>query len=102
MRIDNIHHGVYAESNMKRTQIYLPQSQLLTLRNKAQKQRTTVSGLIRRYIQIQIKENRLALKRRKSHGMESLFKLAEEFKQRGVKGPSDLAQNLDHYLYGEK
>lgn len=81
---------------MNRTQIYLPQKQIEILRKEAQKRRTTTSEIIR------------SILREKMEGMaghpqrKSLFDAARRINAKGMKGPRDLASNLDTYLYGGK
>lgn len=81
---------------MNRTQIYLPQKQIKLLRKEAQKERTTTSEIIRRILREKI-EKAPALIQRKS-----LFDAATRINAKGIRGPRDLASNVDTYLYGGK
>ncbi len=91
-----IHHDVYI--HMSRTQIYLEKSQLEALRKQAQKRRLTVSAIIREII----REN-LTVKRRPTLKIkhESLLEASDRIGKMGMKGPKDLARNVDKYLYGK-
>ncbi len=81
---------------MNRTQIYLPQKQIEILRKEAQKKRTTTSEIIRRIL-------REKMERMAEHPQKkSLFDAAKRINAKGMKGPRDLASNLDAYLYGGK
>jgi hypothetical protein len=83
---------------MLRTQIYLPKSQKQALRRLAQKQNTTVSGVIRDVLQEKLNGRMHA----KTRVPETLLEAAKRINQLGKKGPKDLASNLDRYLYGGK
>lgn len=85
---------------MKRTQIYLPQSQLAALRGIAHKKHTTMSGLIRQSIQITLVKNEEKRYKKRGEYIKSLLDLANELEKIGAKGPKDLASNVDFYLYG--
>lgn len=81
---------------MNRTQIYLPKKQIEILRKEAQKQRTTTSEVIRRILREKTERTPTRLQR------ESLFDAAKRINVKGMKGPRDLASDLDKYLYGGK
>ena len=84
---------------MNRTQIYLPKRQIQTLRQEAQKRRTTVSGVIRGILDEKLEKNTAS---RKKNFFDGLLELAEKTSQMGKKAPRDLATNMDTYLYGGK
>ena len=90
-------------TTMTRTQIYLPQSQLQRLKRKAAKHSTSVSELIRQTLraqeEVERRQSNATEKRTKSAG-ESLLELADKLSKMGIKGPKDLSENMDKYLYG--
>lgn len=81
---------------MRRTQIYLQENQIRTLRTLAQKQRVSLSQVIRQKLDNELKRTVLRVKPKVSAG-EWLLEFAKEC---SFKGPKDLAKNLDKYLYG--
>lgn len=81
---------------MNRTQIYLPQKQIELLRKEAQKERTTISEIIRRILREKIEKVPALIQRK------SFFDAAQRINAKGIKGPRDLASNVDTYLYGGK
>lgn len=81
---------------MTRTQIYLPYDQISYLRQRALAENTSVSEIIRRVI-----EDSGPKKKTKINAGKWLLSLAKLGEQRKVKGPKDLATNLDKYLYGQ-
>jgi len=85
---------------MQRTQIYLTKSQKEQLGRLARRKQTTASALIRKFI-----GKNLPSKIEKEKGKKkqpALLEVAKEINQLGFSGPSDLAENLDEYLYGGK
>lgn len=93
----HIHHGVYY-TYMSRTQIYLGKSQLEALRKQAQKRRLTVSAIIRDIIRENFMTKRKPILKIKH---ESLLEASDRIGKMGMKGPKDLARNVDKYLYGK-
>lgn len=81
---------------MTRTQIYLPKTQLDTLRTLARKEHTTVSDLTRRLLDLQLGME----KHHEQKKHESLTDAFRRISKIGKPGPKDLASNVDHYLYG--
>ncbi len=81
---------------MERTQIYLPKTQLTRLRQEAHRRETTVSSVIRLFIDDSLLENRRGHKKRSI----GLLASATRINKLGHKGPKDLARNMDSYLYG--
>ena len=79
---------------MNRTQIYLTKTQIETLRQIAQKRNTSMSEVVRSLIGEKFKK--VPTKR------EGLLSAARRINKFGLKGPKDLATNLDKYLYGRK
>ena len=84
---------------MNRTQVYLPKSQLDALRRVARERSETVSEVIRALIR---RNGEASPARRAPQGASrTLFTVLEEIKKSGERGPRDLAENMDKYLYGE-
>ncbi|PIS39459.1 MAG: hypothetical protein COT33_01800 [Candidatus Nealsonbacteria bacterium CG08_land_8_20_14_0_20_38_20] len=83
---------------MNRTQIYLPKIQIEFLRRLAQKQKTSVSEIIRSSIREKLEKGISTVPIKK----EGLLCAARRINRMGKKGPEDLAINLDKYLYGRK
>lgn len=85
---------------MLRTQIYLPADQIRNLKRIAVEEDISLSLVIRKMIGDKLQEKKLDLKKNNcGKWLLSLGKKAEELK---IKGPKDLATNLDKYLYGDK
>jgi len=78
---------------MKRTQIYLPEDLYNELRLETQSTKLSVSELIRQAV-----SEKLTKKMDARGGVKTLARIAAI----GATGPKDLAQNLEHYLYGKK
>lgn len=83
---------------MVRTQIYLPQSQIRALRDIALKRRTSMSCVIRELVDKSLVKKSASVT--SANPMSGLFEALEDIKKMGFKGPPDLAQNMDKYLYG--
>jgi hypothetical protein len=83
---------------MYRTQIYLPKMQRTKLRAAARTRSTTVSHVVRTFIDQGLAGNGTAPPMHKQ--AKTMFDVLAEIKKRGVKGPRDLAKNMDKYLYG--
>lgn len=81
---------------MQRTQIYLPQRQLVKLRERARNEDATISEVIR----LLIEEGIGVRKKPRKQKHESLSVAARRIGCIGKRAPRDLAKNLDHYLYG--
>lgn len=86
---------------MNRTQIYLPKSQLTTLRHLADKRKKTVSEIVRNLISESLEDENSKLKMTTGQGWR-LFDVLRETKKLDKAGPKDLASRVDHYLYGTK
>ncbi len=84
-------------NNMLRTQIYLPESQLKILKRKAADGNTSVSEIVRQAIDTTLLKKQGKKKFRNAGA--SLLAMARKAKKMGVKGPRDLATNMDKYLY---
>lgn len=90
---------------MLRTQVYLPYSQVRTLKQIASEREVSMSEVLRRLISDKLVDKKKPVKevsKRKKHVLDGLLVLARKFEKAGVKGPSDLATNMDEYLYGGK
>ncbi|MEK9174546.1 MAG: ribbon-helix-helix domain-containing protein [Patescibacteria group bacterium] len=85
---------------MKRTQIYLPKTQLDVFRKLAGEQKETVSEIIRALLRHALEKNlplgQIYKKR------PTPFDVLVEVKKLNESGPKDLAENLDRYLYGKR
>ncbi|MDP3724253.1 MAG: hypothetical protein Q8R11_01310 [bacterium] len=85
---------------MIRTQIYLSYSQVKSLKQTALEERASVSEIIRSFIDKELSEKKAMRKTlKKKHVLDELLDLSKKMK---MSGPSDLATNLDEYLYGDK
>lgn len=78
---------------MKRTQVYLPEEQVESIKVKASQLGVAKAEVIRRALRAGLKAIRK--KGDPLRGMERLVETA-------VPGPEDLAENMDEYLYGDK
>lgn len=91
---------VYTMVDMKRTQIYLPKTQIDALRHLARERNETVSEMVRTLLRRQLEETdgfRRVQKQRRTP-----FDVLREITELDECGPKDLAVNLDKYLYGNK
>lgn len=82
---------------MLRTQIYLPESQVKALNKVAAQENISVSEAVR--TAIEEKFIKRSPKDKKKNVGSWLLSLAKEAERRGIKGPKDLATNMDKYLY---
>ena len=85
---------------MIRTQIYFSPRQIGSLKKKAFATRLSVSELIRRIVEKEISEAEEKKIGKRNVG-SWLASIALEAKKMKVQGPSDLASNIDKYLYGD-
>lgn len=60
-------------------------------------QNTTMAEVMRQYIEMGV-EGQMGPRK---HGATHLLALAKRVQARAVRGPKNLSQNLDHYLYQE-
>lgn len=81
---------------MIRTQIYLPKSQLDALRVKARQENVTVSHAIRELIKANVGTPRGPKGQHPLSIVEAAKRVSAAFSQ---DAPSDLATNMDKYLY---
>jgi hypothetical protein len=86
---------------MIRTQIYLPQQQHDCLKALALKRRTSLSEVVRQLVDEKIDAKGQATD--KTHAPKSagtwLLNQAKLAEKKKFRGPSDLASNVDEYLY---
>jgi len=91
---------------MRRTQIYFPEAQLEELKDLAAAERLSLSETIRQLVGQKIPASlpkpKPAPKPQYRNAGEWLLAQAAWAERSGIKGPSDLASNLDDYLYGGK
>jgi len=89
---------------MVRTQIYLPENQIEKLKRLAYDEKKSLSEMIRIYIDQGLKfKLRIKTGNSKDKNVgDWLLSLAKEAKRKKIKGPKDLASNIDKYLYGGK
>ena len=83
---------------MKRTQIYLPQTQIATIKKIARRRNVTASGVIREILAEKL-EKPPSINPSKGH--ETLLEAAKRINALGKSGPKDLASRVDFYLYGK-
>jgi hypothetical protein len=80
---------------MLRTQIYLPENQIVLMKQRAAEMGVSLSSLIRQYL-----EEKLQMKKPKMQtSTHWLLMLAHDAKKKKIRGPKDLAQNAEKYLY---
>jgi len=82
---------------MQRTQVYFEPEILELLREEARIKRTTLAGVIREKVEKTIKKKRI--KRKQMNAAEFLDDIAKLGKKLGVKGPKDLSQRIDEFVY---
>ncbi len=85
---------------MIRTQIYLTPKQHSLLKKKAHEENATLSESIRKILDKDLFEKEETKK--KQNAGNWLLSMAKEAERLGASGPSDLASNVDAYLYGNK
>lgn len=83
---------------MQRTQIYLPKQQIQVLQKEAKNRETTVSAIIRLFLNEKL-QNTITTPKKKL-GLVAIAKQIALLSK--TKAPKDLAQNLDKYLYGAR
>ena len=80
-----------------RTQVYFEPEVLEMLREEAKEKRTTLASVIREKVEKTIKKKRTAVKEKSA--AEILLSIAKLGKKLGVKGPKDLSQRVDEFVY---
>ena len=71
---------------------------MIALRKIAQKKESSVSEIIRVFIQEKLEEPRIIRKK----SSETLLEAARRIGKMGLSAPKDLAKNMDAYLYGRE
>lgn len=87
---------------MLRTQIYLTPNLHRAVREEAFQKNTTASRIIRDLLEKKYDKGQKKLADKSKNIGDWLILLSKEAKQMKIKAPSDLASNLDNYLYGQK
>lgn len=83
---------------MNRTQLYLPKTQLDTLRKVAKQKKSTVSAVVRYFVSQQLEIDTDKNSKKNSH--VSLFAMSQKINLFGAKAPINLSKNIDSYIYG--
>lgn len=82
---------------MQRTQVYFEPQTLELLRQEAEEKKTTLASIIREKVEKNIKKKRA--KKKQMNASEFLDDIAKLGKKLGVKGPKDLSQRIDEFVY---
>lgn len=83
---------------MHRTQVYFEPEVLELLRLEAKEKRTTLASIIREKVKKTIKKKKTK-KKKQMNAAEFLDDIARLGKKLGVKGPKDLSQRIDEFVY---
>lgn len=86
---------------MHRTQVYFDLETLELLREEAREKKTTLASIIRDKVKKTVKKRTIAKRKRTEkkdayYVLNDLEKLAKKLK---VKGPKDLSQRIDEFVY---
>ncbi len=81
---------------MHRTQVYFEPEVLEILREEARRKKATLASVIRAKVVKGIKKKQV---KRKMNAAEFLDDIAKLGKRLGVKGPKDLSQRIDEFVY---
>lgn len=85
---------------MHRTQVYFEPEVLELLREEAREKKTTLAAVIRMKVKKTLKTKiQKQKKQRMKSAAEVLIEMAKQAKKRGVKGPRDLSQRVDEFVY---
>lgn len=82
---------------MQRTQVYFEPEILELLREEARSKKVTLASVIREKVEKTIKKKKA--KKRQMNAAEFLDDIAKLGKKLGVKGPKDLSQRIDEFVY---
>lgn len=82
---------------MQRTQVYFDSETLELLREEARIKKATLASVIREKVERTVKKK--GAKRKQMNAAEFLNHIAELGKKLGVKGPKDLSQRIDEFVY---
>ncbi|MDO8657350.1 MAG: hypothetical protein Q7K55_01320 [Candidatus Levybacteria bacterium] len=81
---------------MHRTQVYFEPEILELLREEAKEKKKTLAGVIREKVVKNIKKKKVVKRKNAAEVLMGLAKLGEKL---GVKGPKDLSQRIDEFVY---
>jgi len=81
---------------MQRTQVYFDPEILELLREEARSKKITLASVIREKVEKTIKKK---AKKKQMNAAEFLDDIAKLGKKLGVKGPKDLSQRIDEFVY---
>ena len=81
---------------MQRTQVYFEPEILEALKEEARRKKTTMASVIRAKVVQGIKKKQI---KRKMNAAEAMDYIAKLGKRLGVKGPKDLSQRIDEFVY---
>lgn len=86
---------------MHRTQVYFEPEILEALRKEAKEKKTTLASVIREKVVKNVKTKNKTIKKlkKKMDAAEFLLGIAKLGKRLGVKGPKDLSQRIDEFVY---
>jgi hypothetical protein len=89
---------------MIRTQIYLTEKQYRVLKEKSHAENEPIAVLVRDLVEKEFfHDKKKDISGKKDKNADNwLLKMAEEAEKSGAHGPTDLASNVDAYLYGGK
>ncbi|MBI4079493.1 MAG: hypothetical protein HY429_04335 [Candidatus Levybacteria bacterium] len=79
---------------MHRTQVYFEPEILALLREEAKKKKTTLAAVIREKVKKTLPK-KISKKKKQMNAAKVLARLAK----RGFKGPKDLSQRIDEFVY---
>lgn len=82
---------------MQRTQVYFEPDILELLRDEARSKKVTLASVIREKVEKTIKKKKA--KKKQMNAAEFLDDIAKLGKKLGVKGPKDLSQRIDEFVY---
>lgn len=81
---------------MERTQVYFESEVLEALREEAKQKKTTLAAVIRARVKKTLPKKK---KVKRMNAAEALDYIAKLGKRLGVKGPKDLSQRIDEFVY---
>jgi len=81
---------------MHRTQVYFEPEVLELLRLEAKEKKTTLAGVIREKVEKNIRRKKSVKQKSAAEVLLGLARLGEKL---NVRGPKDLAKNIDKYVY---
>ena len=84
---------------MHRTQVYFEPEILELLRQEAKEKRGTLASVIREKVKKSVGKKRKKAAVKEKSAAEILLGIAKLGKKLGVKGPRDLSQRIDEFVY---